>query len=115
MFDEARFVDAGTELRAFDTRLGRIGMLVCEEMWHSLSATILALSGAELILVASASPARDFSPHQEGRPGNLGRWDALAPAAATEHGLFVAVAQLVGSEGESSFRGDPWSWVRTAP
>ena len=105
VFDEARFVEAGTELQAFDTRLGRIGMLVCEEMWHSLSATILALSGAELILVASASPARDFSPHQGGRPGNLGRWDALAPAAAMEHGLFVAVAQLVGSEGGKLFPG----------
>ena len=105
VFDEARFVEPGTDVRAFDTRFGRIGMLVCEEMWHSLPATVLALSGAELILVASASPARDFSPHAGGRPGNLARWDTLAPAAAAEHGLFVGVAQLAGSEGGKLFPG----------
>ena len=105
VFDEARFVETGTELRAFDTRFGRMGMLVCEEMWHSLPATVLALSGAELLLVVSASPARDFSPHEGGRPGNLDRWEALAPAVAAEHGVFVVVSQLVGSEGGKLFPG----------
>ena len=105
VFDEARFVETGTELRAFDTRFGRLGMLVCEEMWHSLPPTVLALSGAELVIVASASPARDFSPHKGGRPGNLDRWEALAPAVAAEHGIFVAVSQLVGSEGGKLFPG----------
>ena len=105
VFDESRFVETGTELRAFDTRFGRMGMLVCEEMWHSLPATVLALSGAELLLVVSASPARDFSPREGGRPGNLDRWEALAPAVAAEHGVFVAVSQLVGSEGGKLFPG----------
>ncbi len=105
VFDEARFVEAGTEVRAFDTRFGRMGMLVCEELWHSLSATVLALAGAELLLVVSASPARDFSPHAGGRPGNLDRWETLAPAAAAEHGVFLAIAQLVGSEGGKLFAG----------
>ena len=105
VFDEARFVETGTELRAFDTRFGRMGMLVCEEMWHSLPPTVLALSGAELLLVVSASPARDFSPHEGGRPGNLDRWEALAPTVAAEHGVFVAVSQLVGSEGGKLFPG----------
>ena len=105
VFDEARFVETGTYVRAFDTRFGRMGMLVCEELWHSLPATVLALSGAEVLLVASASPARDFSPRSGGLPGNLERWDALAPAVAIEHGIFVAVAQLVGSEGGKLFPG----------
>jgi NAD+ synthase (glutamine-hydrolysing) len=105
VFDEARFVETGTQLRAFDSRFGRVGLLVCEEMWHSLPATILALAGAELLLVVSASPARDFSPQPGGKPGNLERWDALAPAAAAEHGIFIAVSQLVGSEGGKLFPG----------
>jgi len=105
VFDEARFVEPGTELRAFDTRFGRFGMLICEEMWHSLPATILALGGAELVVVVSASPARDFGPSGGGRPANLERWEQLAPGAAIEHGLFVVVAQLVGSEGGKLFPG----------
>ncbi len=105
VFDEARFVEPGTELRAFDTRFGRFGMLICEEMWHSMPATILALGGAELVIVVSASPARDFGPSGNGRPANLDRWEQLAPGAAIEHGMFVVVAQLVGSEGGKLFPG----------
>lgn len=105
VFDEARFVEPGTELRAFDTRFGRIGMLVCEEAWHSMPATVLALGGAELVVVVSASPARDFGPSPSGLPQNLEQWDRLGPAMAVEHGVFVAVAQLAGSEGGKLFPG----------
>ncbi|MDX1645981.1 MAG: NAD+ synthase [Longimicrobiales bacterium] len=105
VFDEARFVEPGTALSAFDTRFGRMGMLVCEEAWHSLPGTVLAVGGAELIVVVSASPARDFGPEGGGRPENLARWDRLAPAMAAEHGVFVVVAQLAGSEGGKLFPG----------
>lgn len=105
VFDEARFVEPGTEIRAFDTRFGRVGLLVCEDAWHSLPATILALGGAELIVVVSASPARGFAPSAGGLPVNLEQWDRLAPAMASEHGVFVAVAQLAGSEGGKLFPG----------
>lgn len=105
VFDEARFVEPGSDVRAFDTRFGRFGMLICEEAWHSLPATILALDGAELIVIVSASPARDFSPDAGGVPANLDRWNRLAPAIAAEHGVFVVIAQLAGSEGGKLFPG----------
>jgi NAD+ synthetase len=105
VFDEARFVEAGRELSAHDSRFGRLGLLICEEMWHSLTPTILALGGAQLLIVASASPARDFRDGSDGRPGNLERWDSLAASAAVEHGVFVVVSQLVGSEGGKVFPG----------
>jgi NAD+ synthetase len=104
IFDEARFVEAGHALRAFDTPLGRMGLLVCEDMWHSLPPAILALDGAELLAVPSASPAREFPPGP-GLPRNLVRWDSLARGAAQEHGVFVVVSQLVGSEGGKLFPG----------
>ena len=105
VFDEARFVEPGTEVRAFDTRFGRFGMLNCEDAWHSLPGTVLALGGAELVIVVSASPARDFTPSRGGMPANLDRWDQVAPAMAAEHGVFVVVAQLAGSEGGKLFPG----------
>lgn len=105
VFDEARFVEAGTEVRTVDTRFGRIGLLVCEDAWHSLAATVHALHGAELIVIPSASPARDFRPDETSRPQNLARWERLARGIAEEHGVFVAVAQLVGSEGGKVFAG----------
>src|SRR5881296_1661982 len=65
VFDEERFVDRGREIRAFDTRWGRAAILICEDAWHSLSGTIAALQGAQLVIVPSASPARS----RAGPPG----------------------------------------------
>ena len=110
VFDEERFVEAGREVRAFDTRWGRAAMLVCEDAWHSLLPTIAALDGAQVIFVVSATPARGLTPGDGGlggepRPDNLERWERLATAAAAEHGCFVAVSQLVGFEGGKGFVG----------
>lgn len=106
VFDEERFVDPGRSVQAFDTRWGRAAMLVCEDAWHSLTPTLAALDGAQLIIVPSATPARGIAP-QVGlqRPANLDRWDRLAQGIAEEHGLFVIVAHLVGFEGGKGFAG----------
>jgi NAD+ synthase (glutamine-hydrolysing) len=104
LFDEARFVRAGTRIGAYETRFGRIGLLICEEMLHSLPPTILALDGAELLLALSASPAREYAPGR-GRPGSLERWEVAARAIALEHHLHLALAHLVGSEGGRIFAG----------
>jgi len=107
LFDEERFVDRGFEIRAFDTSWGRAAMLVCEDAWHSLSGTIAALDGAQVIFIASASPARGVVPRTDDRPGpgTLERWERLARDIASEHGVFVALVQLVGTEGGKTFAG----------
>ena len=104
LFDEARFVEPGRELRAFDTPLGRVGMLICEDVWHSLTPAVLAVDGAEIVVVSSASPARGFGAESD-RPASIRRWDPILEGSAMEHGVFVLVSQLVGSEGGKLFAG----------
>jgi len=104
IFDEARFISPGSEIGAFDTRFGRVGLLICEEMLHSVVPTTLALDGAELLVVVAASPVRGFRPGP-GIPGNLERWELAGRATALEHGVHVVIAQLVGSEGGRIFPG----------
>jgi NAD+ synthetase len=104
VFQEERFVEAGHAVRAFDTRWGRAAMLICEDLFHSISATLAALDGAQILLVPSASPARGAQPGT-GVPSNLGRWRRLAQGAAEEHGVGVAVSQLTGFEGGKGFAG----------
>ncbi len=107
VFDEERFVEAGRDVRAFDTRFGRAAMLVCEDAWHSLTATIAAVDGAELIAIVAASPARGLAPDplHPGEPESLVRWERLARDIAAEHGVYVALVQLVGFEGGKGFPG----------
>ncbi len=104
VFQEERFVESGPGVEAFDTRWGRAAVLICEDAFHSISGTLAALDGAEVIVVPSASPARGASPGS-GLPGNVARWDHLGGAMATEHGVFVIVSQLVGFEGGKGFAG----------
>lgn len=106
VFDEERFVEAGKSVQAFDTRWGRAAMLVCEDAWHSLTGTLAALDGAQLIIVPSATPGRGLQPVVgEQRPANLARWERLAQGIAEEHGVYVAVCHLVGFEGGKGFAG----------
>ena len=118
VFDEKRFVSRGRKIEAFETRFGRVSLLICEDVWHSVTATIAALEGAQVIYVISASPGREFGGDQV---GNLSRWDLLLPGIADEHNIFVVYAGLVGFEGGKGFTGssrivDPWGkTVVTAP
>ncbi len=107
LFDEERFVERGRDIRAFDTPWGRAAILVCEDVWHSLSGTIAALDGAQLIIVPTAPPARGAAPKSDGVPGpaSVSRWERLARDMADEHGLYVALIHLVGSEGGKQFPG----------
>ena len=106
VFDEERFVEAGKTVQAFDTRWGRAAILVCEDAWHSLTGTLAALDGAQLILIPSATPGRGIQPSEGSeRPANLARWERLSQGIAEEHGVFVAVCHLVGFEGGKGFAG----------
>lgn len=108
LFDEARFVNPGLEVRAFDTSWGRAAMLVCEDAWHSVMPAIAALDGAQVIFVPSASPGRGVWPSDGGdapAPASLARWERLARDIADEHAIFTAFVLLVGNEGGKAFVG----------
>jgi NAD+ synthase (glutamine-hydrolysing) len=107
VFDEERFVEAGRSVQAFDTTWGRAAILICEDAWHSFTPMLAALDGAQLIIVPSASPARGPLPGEDGtgRPASLARWSRIVQDIAGEHGVFVALAQLVGFEGGKAFPG----------
>jgi len=107
MFDEERFVERGLEIRAFETSWGRAAMLVCEDAWHSLSGTLAALDGAQVIFLCAAAPARGLWPRDDAIPGpaSIARWDRLVRDIAEEHGMYVVLANQVGSEGGKLFPG----------
>lgn len=59
IFEEERYFLAGDRVRAFDSeRLGRIGVLVCEDLWHPSMPYLLTYQGAQLIITIAASPTK---------------------------------------------------------
>ncbi len=111
VFDEERFVDRGQDgVRSFETSWGgKAAILICEDAWHSLAATVAALEGAQLLIVPSASPARGLGEDEDcdgvTLPTSVVRWERIVRGIAEEHGVFVALANLVGFEGGKGFPG----------
>jgi predicted amidohydrolase len=58
IFEEFRYFSKGKDLHAFDTKSGKAGMLVCEDMWHLSLPYVLAIDGAKIIFGIAASPTR---------------------------------------------------------
>ena len=101
VFDEARYVQPGQVLEASGTTPS-LGTLVCEDAWHSITATTLALQGADILYIPLASPARGISGHE---PRNVDQWREIAKGFAREHGVYVVLSGLVGFEGGNGFAG----------
>lgn len=103
LFDEGRFFAWGDAVRAFDTRFGRLGMLICEDFWHASAPYLLWLDGADLMLFASASPGRGLN----SEPAlESARWvEHVLKAYASLFTTFVVHTNKVGFEDGLNFWG----------
>ncbi len=96
LFQDGRFFDRGVSFRAFDTRFGRFGLLICEDFWHVSSPYLLWLDGAELLLLVSASPGRGLN--ADGRLQSA-RWvETITQTYASLFTVYVAQTNRVGFE-----------------
>jgi predicted amidohydrolase len=102
-FDEGRYFAWGDDIRAFDTRFGRVGVLICEDFWHASPPYLLWLDGADLFLHISASPSRGLG---EGEQPDSARWvERVNRAYASLFTSFVAHTNRVGFEDGINFWG----------
>ena len=96
LFDEGRFFAWGDSVRAFDTRFGRAGMLICEDFWHASPPYLLWLDGADIMLFSSASPGRGLTDKEK---LDSSRWvERVSKAYASMFTSFVAHCNRVGFE-----------------
>lgn len=58
LFEEFRYFSRGNECRAHDTKFGKIGLLVCEDLWHLSLPYTVAMDGAQIITGIASSPTR---------------------------------------------------------
>jgi NAD+ synthase (glutamine-hydrolysing) len=103
LFDESRFFAWGDSVQAFDTRFGRVGMLICEDFWHASPPYLLWLDGADLFLLSSASPGRGLS---DAPILESARWvNHILRAYSSLYTSFVVHSNRVGFEDGLNFWG----------
>jgi len=103
LFDEGRFFAWGDQVRAFDTRFGRVGVLICEDFWHASPPYLLWLDGAEMLLLISASPGRGLN--RDDRLDSAGWVERINQAYASLFTTYVAHTNRVGFEDGLNFWG----------
>jgi NAD+ synthase (glutamine-hydrolysing) len=103
MFDEGRYFDQGEEARAFDTRFGRVGLLICEDFWHISPPYLLWMDGADILIFHSSSPSRGL----DGEDRLAGsRWVELVNQAyGSMFTTYVIHCNRVGYEDGKNFWG----------
>ncbi len=97
LFDEKRYFSPGTQVSPVDTPFGKIGILICEDVWFPEPARILTMKGAEIIFVLSASP------YDRGKPE---KWEAFLKSRALDNIIpFVMVNQAGIQDGVTYWGG----------
>ena len=99
IFQEERFFGAGRRLELADLPWGKMGVLICEDLWHPELARRLAVAGTRLLVVISASPGRIGA---GALPESHESWETLTRSTALLDTCWVVYCGRVGWE-EGSF------------
>ncbi len=94
VFEEKRYFRPGYQFPVFETDIGRLGLIICYDIFFPEISRLLRLKGAQFIICISASPAvrRKF-------------FEVLTAARAMENTAFLAYTNLVGIENGLQFWG----------
>ncbi|MEM4713169.1 MAG: carbon-nitrogen hydrolase family protein [Candidatus Bathyarchaeia archaeon] len=94
VFEEKRYFRPGYQAGAFETDVGKIGLIICYDIFFPEVCRLTRLEGAQLIVCISAAPAvrRSF-------------FETLTVARAIENATFLAYVNLVGIEDGLQFWG----------
>jgi NAD+ synthase (glutamine-hydrolysing) len=103
MFDEQRYFGSGDSVAAFNTKFGRMGILICEDVWHLSTGCILNADGADIMLHLASSPARGIN--STARLDIYDTWENLNRTFAGSFCCYVIFANRVGCEDGLTFWG----------
>ena len=103
LFYEKNYFRPGDRYRVYDTRYGRIAVLICYDQWFPEAARTVALQGAEIIFYPTAIGriAGEEPPEGDWREA----WETVQRGHAIANSVHVAAVNRVGDEGDIRFFG----------
>jgi predicted amidohydrolase len=93
-FEEKLFFDGGENLTVFNTKFGKLGLIICYDLFFPELCRAYSLQGADIIICLSATPSitrKYFEP--------------LLPARAIENTTFIIFVNIVGTQEDLVFWG----------
>jgi N-carbamoylputrescine amidase len=96
-YEKFYFTPGDLGFRAFETRKGRIGTLICWDQWYPEGARLTALQGAVVLFYPTAI---GWHPHEKAQHGAAQHdaWRTVQRGHAIANGVYVAAVNRVGHE-----------------
>ncbi len=94
LFDEGRYFKEGERVKSFDTKFGKMGLLICEDMFHQSNSYILGEDGAKIVFTIVNSPVRVNESGIEIEE----IWHSLCRASSVSNSNFTVMVNRVGVE-----------------
>ena len=96
-YEKFYFTPGDLGFRAWNTRYGKIGVLVCWDQWYPEAARLTALQGAEILFYPTAI---GWHPGEKAEHGERqhGAWETIQRSHAIANGCYVAVPNRIGHE-----------------
>jgi N-carbamoylputrescine amidase len=118
-FEKFYFTPGDLGFLNFDTKFGRIGVLVCWDQWYPEGARLTAMQGAHVLFYPTAIGWHPHEKEQYG-PSQLDAWRTIQRSHAIANGIYVCAVNRIGFEGTpdaglefwgNSFVADPFGVV----
>ncbi len=96
-YEKFYFTPGDTGFRAWDTKFGKIGVLICWDQWYPEGARLTALQGAEILFYPTAI---GWHPGEKAEYGanQHGAWETIQRSHAVANGCYVAGVNRIGLE-----------------
>src|SRR3954454_10537051 len=96
-YEKFYFTPGDTGFRAWDTKFGKIGVLVCWDQWYPEGARLTAMQGAEILFYPTAI---GWHPDEKKEYGETqhGAWETIQRSHAVANGCYVAAVNRTGLE-----------------
>jgi predicted amidohydrolase len=112
IYEERKHYNPGQSMRAFDTRFGRMAMLICNDAWQTFLPFIAVQDGAQVLIIPAASGAYPYPELLDTR----GYWRGITRFYARMLESYVIFVNRVGKQDNLIFWGyshvvDPWGTV----
>ena len=90
--------------KVWDTKFGKVSVLICWDQWYPEAARLAALGGAEIIFYPTAI---GWLPEEKAALGAAQHtaWETVQRGHAVANGCYVAAVNRTGTEGETEFWG----------
>jgi N-carbamoylputrescine amidase len=97
-YEKYYFTPGDLGFRTFDTRFGKLGVLVCWDQWFPEGARLTALKGAQILFYPTAI---GWHPGEKAEHGVAQHqaWELIQRSHAVANGVYVAAVNRVGHEG----------------